>query len=100
MNQLTVKTTDTYETVFYLSDETTVIESVEVIPRGKQQVCCFSLSGDNLDGLQKAYLSREASINLYDLRLLFQQVNRLIAEARKKYREKQKNEKKEAVDEQ
>lgn len=82
-NRLIIKTTDSYEIVYYLTHSSTVVEGVEVIPRGKQSICQFALSGEHLDRLQNEYVSHKAVVNLCEFRRLLQQVNVMITRARR-----------------
>jgi len=84
MEKLIIKTTDVYEIVWYLSaSDSITIESVEVLPRGKQNICQFALSGENLDQLQNEYLQDKAFVNIKSFRKMLHQVNALIEKARK-----------------
>lgn len=84
MEKLIIKTTDVYEIVWYLSSsETITIESIEVLPRGRQNICQFALSGDNLDLLQNEYLQDKAVINIKTFRKILHQINAMIEKARK-----------------
>jgi hypothetical protein len=84
MEKLIIKTTDVYEIIWYiLSEENIEIKSIEVIPRGKQTICQFALSGKNLDQLQNDYLQDKAFVNIKSFRITLHQVNALIEKARK-----------------
>ena len=83
MNKLIIKTTDIYQIVYFLTCGTTTIESIEVLPRGKQAICQFAISGEHLDALEQDYINRLATINLFEFRKILQQVNGLIDKARK-----------------
>ncbi|MCK4796473.1 MAG: hypothetical protein KAT05_03785 [Spirochaetes bacterium] len=91
MNKLIIKTTDIYEIVWYLTFQTTVIESIEVLPRGKQSICQFAISGDNLNELQNDYLNNRACLNLKEFRKILCQVNGLIEKARKEVKQQASN---------
>lgn len=88
MNNLIIKTSDSYEVAYYLSHPSTVVTGIETIPRGKQQICQFALSGEHLDELQNEYINHKACINLAEFRQLLQQVNGMIDKARKEARKK------------
>jgi hypothetical protein len=87
MEKLIIKTTDVYEICWYLSSSDSItVESIEVLPRGKQNICQFALSGENLDQLQNDYLQDKACVNIKVFRTTLHHVNALIEKARKQAR--------------
>jgi hypothetical protein len=89
MEKLIIKTTDVYEIVWYfIASKTIVIESIEVLPRGKQQICQFALSGKNLNELQNDYLQDKAIVSIKEFRKVLCQVNGLIEKARKEIKDR------------
>jgi hypothetical protein len=87
MEKLIIKTTDVYEICWYLSSSGSItVESIEVLPRGKQNICQFALSGENLDQLQNDYLQDKACVNIKSFRTTLHHVNALIEKARKQAR--------------
>lgn len=87
MEKLIIKTTDVYEIVWYfIASKKIVIESIEVLPRGKQAICQFALSGENLNQLQNDYLQDKAIVSIKEFRKTLCQVNGLIEKARKEAR--------------
>ncbi len=84
MEKLIIKTTDVYEIVWYCATSDSIsIESIEVIPRGKQSICQFAVSGEDLNRLQNDYLQDRAFVNIKIFRKTLQKINGLIDKARK-----------------
>ena len=83
MEKLIIKTSDIYEIVWYfIASKTITIESIEVLPRGKQTICQFALSGEDLERLQNIYLQDRAIVSIKEFRKILCQVNSLIEKAR------------------
>ena len=88
MEKLIIKTTDVYEIVWYfIASKTIVIESIEVLPRGKQSICQFALSGENLNQLQNEYLQDKAIVSIKEFRKVLCHVNGIIEKARKEVKQ-------------
>ena len=90
MKKLIIKTCDVYEVIWYLlSDETTEVESIEVLPRARVALCQFAVSGANLEDLQEQYLKDQAFVSIKAFRKTLHQVNGLIDKARKQAKKAQ-----------
>jgi len=84
MEKLIIKTSDIYEIVWYfIASKSINIESIEVLPRGKQSICQFALSGENLNSLQEDYLQDKALVSIKAFRKTLCQINGIIEKARK-----------------
>jgi hypothetical protein len=90
MEKLIIKTSDIYEIVWYfVSSRSINIESIEVLPRGKQAICQFALSGEDLDRLQNDYLQDNAIVNIKAFRKTLCQVNGIIDKTRREAKVKE-----------
>jgi hypothetical protein len=79
-NQVT--TADVYESCFYILRGCS-LESVEGIPVNGRINCQLTFSGVNILRLQAEYFSGKASVNLFEFRRTYQQVNAWIQQARR-----------------
>ena len=76
-------TTDLYESTYYLQNGCDLI-SIECIKINGKVTCRLSFSGADITRLQLEYFQGKASINLFDFRRAFGQVNALVHSAKKK----------------
>jgi hypothetical protein len=81
-----ITTGDVYESIFYLLNGAT-LESIQGVEVNGQISCQLYFTGYNLAELQAAYFSGKVTVNLYNFRRSFSQVNAWIANAKKKLKQ-------------
>jgi hypothetical protein len=89
--ETTVTTTDLYESVYYYLNSCELIEITGVKVNGKI-ACELTFARPNIGSLQVAYLQGKAEVNLLEFRRAFGQINAWVHTAKKKFKNRLKNE--------
>ncbi len=80
-----IQTHDLYEGSFYLSKNCTV-ETIEANSIAGKVNCKITISGENIHKLQALYFSGTAEIRIFDFRRIYSQLNKLVHDCKKKYK--------------
>ena len=86
-----ISTPDTYESAFYLANQA-VITAVECQTVNGKIACTLQITGENLTTLQHHYFRKTAQVNLFAFRKAYKQVNNIMAEAKKQFKQQQAQE--------
>jgi predicted DNA-binding ArsR family transcriptional regulator len=91
LNTHFITTTDLFEVTFLITAYSFVIENVQVIPQNKNDICQFTIAGDErLSKAQLEYFNNEGNLKVLDFRRNLHKVNTLIGMAKKNYRQELK----------
>ena len=87
MNTHFITTTDLFEVTYLITTYDFEIERIKVIPQNKNQICQFTIAGD--ERLQKAQINyfNNAVVKITDFRRNLHKVNTLIGMAKKEYKQ-------------
>ncbi len=86
-----IQTYDLYEGSFYLSKNCS-IETIEATSIDGKVNCRITITGEGLFTLQAFYFSGEAEIRLFDFRRTYSQLQKLVQDCKRKYKNQLKNE--------
>lgn len=91
MNTHFITTTDLFEVCYLITAYDFVIENVQVIPQNKNDICQFTIAGDErLSKAQLEYFNNDGNIKVLDFRRNLHKVNTLIGMAKKSYKQELK----------
>jgi hypothetical protein len=80
-----IQTFDLYEGSFYLSKNCS-IETIEAIMVDGKVNCRITIAGESIHTLQATYFSGDAEIRLFDFRRTYSQLQKLVHDAKRKYK--------------
>lgn len=80
-----IQTFDLYEGSYYLSKNCS-IETIEAITVDGKVNCRITIAGESIHTLQAFYFSGEAEIRLFDFRRTYSQLQKLVHDASRKYK--------------
>ncbi|MCK4795948.1 MAG: hypothetical protein KAT05_01130 [Spirochaetes bacterium] len=91
MNTHFITTTDLFEVAYLITAYNFIIERVQVIPQNKNDICQFTIAGDEkLSKAQLEYFNNAGSIKVLDFRRNMHKINSLIGMAKKDYKQELK----------
>ena len=91
MNTHFITTTDLFEVAYLITAYNFVIERVQVTPQNKNEICQFTIAGDEkLPKAQLEYFNNDGSIKVLDFRRNMHKINSLIGMAKRDYKQELK----------
>lgn len=91
-----IQTYDLYEGSFYLSKNCS-IETIEATTIDGKVNCRITITGESLHTLQATYFSGDAEIRLFDFRRTYSQLQKLVHDCSRKYKNRIKAQKQQKV---
>ncbi|MCP4112001.1 MAG: hypothetical protein GY749_41820 [Desulfobacteraceae bacterium] len=86
-----IQTFDLYEGSFYLSKNCS-IDSVEAVFIDGKVSCKITIAGENIHTLQATYFSGMAEIRLFDFRRVYSQLQKLVHDCKRKFKNQMRHE--------
>ncbi len=80
-----IQTYDLYEGSYYLSKNCSIDEIEAVLIDGKVN-CKITITGEGINSLQASYFSGEAVIKLFDFRRTYSQLQKLVHDCGRKFK--------------